>query len=612
MSLLVSLDIETESITDDSNDALYPHLSRITCVGLWCPDFACVFRDLKELKEFIESNDLEFVGQNFQFDLKHLAHNGIQIPMDKWVGDTRIMAGLLNKKIPESWLKEYEHKRIELNKNLKKGKHRKAGEHSLKTMAPYFLGVEPFWETPENHDNDEYVLKDCEYTYLLYQKLKEELDTENNLKFYETHSQQWAKMLTAATIAGISLDLDLLTELKNKTNGEAIAIKEQLDKQWSDAYDYVYQIKKEELKSKYKTEKGYLSNLEKLPRKANLDSPAQLLMILRDYFKYDLTDFNGKESTGKEVLQKLGETHKDIALFYEYRKKEKLLTAFLPTYEKLNNKGILHCSFNVEGTRTGRLSSSDPNLQQVAGPLHDLFVARPGYKLITKDLSAIEPRICAFLTEDPLLCELMIEGGDFHSENARIMFGLECTHEDIKSEYTFERKVAKEVGLALLYGAGPRRIQQSATKYGFNWSLKKCKDIHKRFKSTYKKAFEFKTRLDARAEAGQPIKTPFGRVHIYHNPDKVFMTAFNTLVQSSASDLLLDSQKKCMLEYKKRDLKAHLLLAVHDESVTECLESDVEEVEKIIEFNMTNYDLETKYGKIPLTVEGTIGKTWSK
>lgn len=613
MSLLVALDLETKSLTSSPEHALYPHLSTITCVGIWCPEFECVFRNLSDLQDFISSNNLLFVGHNFQFDLKHLTHHGIKIPLDQWSYDTKIMAGLLNQKIPEDWLKKYDAQRKEENKRLPKGvSHRQGSPHSLKTLAPFFLGVKPFWEDPNDHDSDEYVLKDCEYTYKLYSKLKGLLKEEELLDFYHNRSHEWARMMTAASIKGINLDMQRLQEMEEKTVGATADLKAKLDEEWKDAYDYLYQKNKEDLKKKYKTEKGYLNAINKIEKKANLNSPAQLLTILRDYFKYDIQDFKGKESTGKEVLQKLAEKHEDIKLFYEYRKNEKLLTAFFPTYRELQNQGVLNPFFNIEGTRTGRISSSSPNAQQVAGSLHELFVARPGHKLITRDLSAIEPRMCAFITEDPMLCSLMINGGDFHSENARIMFNLKCVQEEVKDKHPYERKVAKEVGLALLYGAGARRIQQSAQKYGFQWTLKKCKQIHQRFKETYETAFSYKNILDSMAEAGEPIKTPFGRIHFYPDPEDIYMKAFNTLIQSSASDLLLDSQLKASRKYREAGLDAHLLLVVHDECVTEAADNCVEEVEKIIEGTMTGYELKTKYGNIPLFVEGTTGREWSK
>lgn len=631
MSTVVALDIETESLTEDSSHALHPHLSRITCVGIWCPEFEVVFRDLIELDKFLKDNDLKFVGHNFQFDLRHLYHKGIQVPLDRWVFDTKIAAGLSNDKITDEWLEEYETKRKIKNKELEIGhRYRPGSKHSLKTLAPYFLGVDPFWEVG-NKDNDEYVLKDCEYTYKLYTKLDQTLEKEGNSEFYYNRSHNWAKMLLQASLRGVQIDPHILGDMEVKAEKEAEDLKTKLDSIWSPAYTHFYKQKCKEVKDKYNqmriraVEKGkdpkkaedYYKRLcdnalEKVEFNMNLDSPLQLQELLGSYFNYDITDFKGKVSTGAEVLQRLAEKHEDVRLLYDYRKKKKLLTSFFPTYKQLQDNWVLRPSFNINGTRTGRISVSDPNLNQVPGGLHCLFKAREGYKLITKDESAIEPRIAAYLTEDERLCELMISGGDFHSTNAVIMFGLNCDASEVKEKHPYERKVAKEVGLALLYGAGAKRIKESAIKYGFNWDIKKCRQIHRRFKNTYKTAFQFKESLDARAKQLKPVRNPFGRVHYYFDEDEVHMKTFNTLIQSAASDLVLDAMYKTLQKCEELGLECHPVLSIYDEIVLEAPIEIVDKVENILDTCMVDYQLTTKHGTIPLEIEGQIAEVWTK
>lgn len=631
--MLVSLDIETKSITDDPEDALIPHLSKITCVGVWCPDFEIVFRNLSNLQKFIEENrSIQYIGHNFQFDLKHLEYHGVNIPLDSWIADTQLMASVCLEKIPDEWLEEYELARKEANKNLPKGfSHRAAKGLSLKTLAPYFLDVDPFWETPDNHDNDEYVLKDCQYTFLLWAKLDELLGKQNLKKFYSDRVHEWAKMVTRSVIKGIEVDLVALNEAEIKTNHECEELEQTLYKNWQEAFKAYENIQKEKIKNLYKEKlnlalekakdknkckKRYDKLLETALLKIepfNLNSPLQLNWLFKEYFNYDIHNFDGEESTGKEVLQKLGENHDDVKTFFNHRKVSKLLTAFYPTYKKLVRKeGTIHCSFNIGGTRTGRLSSSDPNLQQVPGHLHSLFKARQGYTLITRDQSAIEPRLIAFITEDESLCRLILRDGNFHSFNAKAMFQLTCEETEVADKYPYERKVAKEIGLAMLYGAGPKRIQASAQKYGKSWSIEYCREIYENFKALYPQVFEYKKQLDFQAKNMGRIENLFGRIHVYPNEEDIYMKCFNTLIQSSASDLLIEGVRKFEEHCSDYDIDAYPLLYVHDEVVIESRDDTVDKATSLLDSFLTGFDLETKHGKLSLKVEGAVNKVWKK
>lgn len=912
MGKIISLDIETAG-----ENALIPHLSHITCVGLWCPEFSLVIRDLTELKQFVKDNpQFSYVGQNFVFDLKHLYHNGVDL-RDKWAHDTRLMAHTSFEKPTQEFLDKYEEQRKIENKKLKRGySHRKAGPQSLKTLAPYFLNVPAFWENPENHDNDEYVLKDCEYTYKLYELLTQKLLKQGNYKFYNEWLMPRAKMILDAELTGVKLDEHRLKELEVEACDRRESAKTTLDKIWAPAYEEYKQVQKSELLGKYKTLKTLKKKFKEVTGEINFSSPKQLQWLFRDYLGLDITNFSDEESTGIEVLEKLSaEGREDIKAFIEYRKYNKLATSFFPTYKELSNEGIIRPSFNVAGTRTGRLSSSEPNClsidteiltiegfktysklskkdlvagwnaetnkiifehpsnifklpkkernfvevnnqhlsikvtedhrclyqnrksnkfftksakksnwkdskilhgaecsegidtlnpdllrlliaiqadgnltadrvdiqvskerkkhrlkeildltkinytqvkskknnlrvafklptslkkyldsnkiftsnllklepalrdiiineiklwdglstrrsqeycskykknvdiiqaiyalkgyrghiyqsttngklywrlsltkrnyslstnskleryssneevwciktpstyflarrnnktfitgncQQVPGDLRQMFIARPNYKLITRDQSYIEPRLVAFYTQDPMLCDLILRGGNFHSANTKIMFELDCAEEDVKDKYPKERGIAKTCGLALMYGAGARRIQMTARKAGIHWELKKCKELYKNFKNTYKTAFKFKENLDkiARRDA---IENLFGRQHNYFNsPEDIYMKAFNTLIQSSASDLVIDSAYKCMQVFQEKDINAQVILFVHDELVFEVPEDQVERCEKIIEYVMTSYKLETSRGVLPLEVEGSTGNHWAK
>lgn len=638
--ILISLDIETKcglGCDTKCEHALDEHRNAISVVGLYYEQasapVAKVFRSLPDLSRHLHSlGDYALVGQNLKFDLKTLAAKGLNLA-SRWEDDTQLMAACLTEKISPEYLAWYAQERERRNKELPKGcSHRPGSLHSLKTLAPYFLGVEPFWENPANHDNDEYVLQDCYYTYQLASVLANKLKEEDGYAFYKTKLLPWTKMLLEMERMGVRLDVTALEQSQLDASRLAADAARKIHTLWAPAFLAHRELQEQELAASYYEKK--VKALEKAKDKArcearyealhlraaskiepfNLDSPAQLSWLLRDYLKLDITDFHGDEGTGKAILQKLAtQGREDIATFLEYRKQTKLATAFFPSYKELMYEGNLHCSFNPTGTRTGRLSSSGPNLQQVPGHLHSLFIARPGRKLATKDMSAIEPRLIAYFTQDLNLVDIVRSGADFHGNNARIFFGLDCETKEVKERYPHERKMAKEVGLSLFYGAGSGRLEETAQKYGFTWSRRHCQEVLKRFKEEYEGVYHFRDNvLNPVLMSGARVTNLFGRNFSIPDPTDVHMQGLNTLIQGSASDMVLNSAHKMMEEFKRQNIAASVLLLVHDEIVTEIPEDSASLCEQIIDAAMTQYDLPTPYGNVPLAVEGKIAGFWSK
>jgi DNA polymerase I-like protein with 3'-5' exonuclease and polymerase domains len=642
--MLYALDIETICAVPGCEDkecrhALDAHRNRITVIGVWRPGESQVFRDLDAFRNWLSVHPgAVFVGHGFKFDVRILRTHGVELPDERWMADTHLQAVALTEKVTPEFMAAYRERREALNKTLKKQKnptHRAAKEHSLKVLAPFFLGVEPFWEDPTNHDDDIYVLKDCEYTYRLYEMLSQKLKDEGGWEFYETRLLRWTKRLVEMELAGIALDLDLLAE-REKDNAAALErVRAELDQHWKEVYEayahkerthleerYAQMVEKAKSRLKAPTEKklgaidtryaSWKTHALEAIEPPNLDSPTDLTWILRDWLGLDIRDFHQEETTGKPVLKKLARTRPDIEVFLKYREHQKLASAFFPSYREMQYRGQLHCSFNPGGARTNRLSSSNPNLQQVPGHLHQLFVARPGRLLITKDASAIEPRLIAYYTKDANLYAIVAGGQDFHGYNARLFFELECPVEEIKEKFPQERKMAKEVGLSLFYGAGTGRLQETSEKFGFHWNKAKCREVLSRFKDFYEGVYEFRDQVIGpclqRGCATNLLGWPF---RIY-DPKDIHMTGFNTLIQSSASMLIQESAARAMEMFEARSIDAQILLLVHDEIVTEAPEEHAEECAIIIDEAMTNYDLTTPYGPVKLFTEGKISKSWEK
>lgn len=638
--MLISLDLETACAMPgcpchgkslcENDHALSPWHAQITVIGVVELESgnSRVFRGpekIAELQSYLAGRDLySLIGHNFKFDLLFLWVHGAKIPVTRWVGCTQLMAYVLTEKIPDSWLSEYNELREQLPN---KGTHRKGGKHSLKTLAPYHLGVAPFWEV-EGHDNDEYVLKDARYTADLYPILEERLRAMRQWDFYIEKQLQWTKMLVAAEFRGVELDIAALKEMSVQLEAKAVELRQQLDTQWADAHEAYSDLQRCKLIEKYSemaSKKGkaliesprHTALMEKaqtkIPKKLDYDSPKQMLWLFKECLGYDCESIEGDEGTGREILERLADEGKeDIKVFLEWRKTNKILSSFLPTYLDLQKDGVIHPIFNPSNTRTGRTSSERPNCQQVPPNLRSLFRAREGYSFIGYDAAAIEAKLIALYSEDPTLYEIIDQGISLHDYNSKEFLGLECPVDEVKSKYPLERAATKNVGFALFYNAGANRIRAAYAQKGFHLALADCKRIHERFKTVYAPAYEFANEVVAELETGSIMTNLLGRPVQIEHPEDCYMKAFNTLIQGSASDLNLEGSHRATERMRATGLDAYPVLFVHDFACWEVANKDVETANSIIKESLTGFELNTRHGPIRLEVEGGVMARWEK
>lgn len=577
---------------------------------------------LKTFSAFIAEVDPVFSAHYGKFDIGTLICKGMTGLETRWVHDSHLLAFTSPHVISDMYLDDYSDRRRELNKT-RSHKYREAGRYSLKTLAPYFLEVPPFWEPDTGFDNDEYVTLDARYCIKLTNYFLESFEAEYGkaLEFYTNHYLPWTKNLLQMELDGITIDRPLLIKMWDETIEQLKIVETKLSQVWADAYHAYYDKQLETVNAKYgprldtiKTpkmralvERNWAKAVGKIEQ-LNLSSPAQLSWLLRDYFGYDITTSEGDgESTGKETLERLATKDEGVKLLLEHRGLNKLSSSFFPEYMARIEEGKIHTTLNSATARTGRLSSSNVNLQQVPGELHKLFIAKPGHVLITKDLSAIEPTVLAYFSEDEQLCKLLIDKGDFHGTNAQRMFDLDCDPKEVKVKYKGHRDIAKLVGLAVLYGAGWRRVFFEMTKAGFtDVTEMQCKGFVKRLREFYSGVWDFKLQLDSELERGAVLYNMLGRPFKIQAASDVYMKGLNTLIQGSASDLLQDAA------YKLRLIGLNPLLLVHDEVIVEVPETDAAEAEPVIEEAMTMRKLPTKHGNIPIRVEGKVSKSWEK
>jgi DNA polymerase I-like protein with 3'-5' exonuclease and polymerase domains len=255
--LLVAIDIETKcalGCEEKCDHALDEHRNAITVIGASYRDGgelkSLAFRSLDAFRNFLRPQH-SYCFHNGKFDLRTLTVKGIDI-RHQWAEDTQLMAATLMEKVSPEYLEWYEAKRKITNSALPRGySHRVGSPHSLKVLAPFFLGVDPFWEDPTNHDNDDYVKKDVEYTLRLAETLETKLKAEGSYEFYKTKLLPWTKMLLAAEQRGITLDLPLLDALDKEACATAADAKRKLDELWAPAYQEYFRGQVTELWKEY-------------------------------------------------------------------------------------------------------------------------------------------------------------------------------------------------------------------------------------------------------------------------------------------------------------------------------------------------------------------------
>ena len=341
----------------------------------------------------------------------------------------------------------------------------------------------------------------------------------------------------------------------------------------------------------------------------NFNSPIQLKKALRDK-GYDLRiwDFKKKkivESTSSDSLERLL-PNKNIQILLDYKEALKL-KGFLQGWLDENIEGYLYPSYNIANTRTGRLSCSSPNLQQVPRnkSIRSLFVPNAGKVFVIADYAQIEPRIAAHYTKDEALIKVFTEGLDFYGSIAVNVLGIQCHPNEVKEKFPAERRVAKEIGLSILYGIGSQKLSSIIKKRtGRIFTKEECAKIIEDYFEAYPKLKEFRDYVISKIERGEILYTDYGR-QFKINPSKAFSTGVNTIVQSTASDACLFSQLKMQETLIQRNIKAELVAIVHDEVIYECNPTEASTVGMLLEEIMTQ-----PIFRCPVKLDWIIGSSW--
>ena len=525
---------------------------------------------IKALKPVLENESIAKVGQNLKYDLSILASYGLTLKGELY--DTMMESYVLNSV---------------------------ATRHNMDALARHYLDIATtsfedvagkgasqltFNQVPLDVARD-YAAEDADVTYRLHQALWPLIEREPKLlHIFRDVEMPLVRVLSKIERQGALLDPGLL----NKQSSElGRRIEELKDAAWSSAEE-----------------------------EFNLDSPKQLQEIF--FEKQGLPVLKktpgGKPSTAEPVLVDLARDYELPALILEYRGLAKLKSTYTDKLPKDINtdSGRVHTSYHQAVTATGRLSSSDPNLQNIpiktaqGRKVRAAFVAPEGKKILAADYSQIELRIMGHLSGDEGLLQAFSEGLDVHSFTASEVFNVE-----IQSVTEDQRRSAKAINFGLIYGMSAFGLAKQ-----LDISRALAQDYIDSYFSRYPKVLDYMEQTKEQASKLGYVETVFGRrLYLPEINAKQVMrrqaaerTAINAPMQGTAADII----KKAMLEVDgwlgRTNVDCRMIMQVHDELVFEVAESDIDEVESEVENLMS----QSASLDVPLTVSVGRGDNWEE
>lgn len=347
-------------------------------------------------------------------------------------------------------------------------------------------------------------------------------------------------------------------------------------------------------------------------REFNIGSPKQVGEVLAD-LNIDIgrKTSTGRVSTSKAVLEELAQHFELPRLIIEYRELDKLKSVYTDALPlQIATDGRIHCHLNQTVAATGRLSSSDPNLQNIpirsemGRRIRRAFVAEKGHKIVSADYSQLELRLLAHITQDPVMVEAFQKGEDIHARTARLVFGAK-TDEELREA----RRFAKIVNFAIAYAIEPWGLSQ---RVGI--SRQEAKKVIEDYYNTYKGVRRYMEEVPIRAREHGYVRSLYGRIRplpgITDRNANIRKAAereaINMPIQGTASDIVKIAMLKVDEEFKRAGLAARLLMQVHDELLVEVPEKESERVSEILK-----HEMETAVSlDVPLVADVGVGENW--
>lgn len=605
MNNLFACDIETTGLDSFSDNILG--------IGVYSPDAQYYFEDVQDFGDWVRDRDCRLIFHNGSFDINFLRRAGLDI-RHLFTYDTKSIATTLCPRPRQATGQKSRYGLENLNLVLLGGAEYKLDRTDMTQYS-----------TQEVRD---YCLEDCKLTYELFQYLKENVPS---WTFVESWIMPATRLLADVEYNGLRVDVDGLTGFRGRVEDAKARANDELLETTAEARAAYRGIKQKELREKYRKmcdaalvksknpaktaaryDKLFNTAMSKADFSFNFSSPTQLTWMLRDYYGLDITrSYDGKESTGEDVL--VGLDHPAIKSLLKYRETSKLLTQSIPNLlDNIATDGNIHARFNIGGARTGRLSVQSPNLQQVPrGEIRQYIVARPGHLLCTVDYSQIEVRLMAEAAQETELINAFKDGLDPYSVIAKKLFKLDEDVRVIKTERPDYRNAAKTVGLSILYGTGANKLKDTVKRMlNLDLNRTECIQYIKDYRNSLPNITAFKEALEYELANQKVFYNLVGRPFIIEDNNDLYMKAFNTFIQGSASDLVIHAQAVHVAPYLKDAVYRSF---IHDECIIELPEDTAQEqIDRVIIPGMTRAVTDEFKFKTPLAVEYELAREWSK
>ncbi len=414
----------------------------------------------------------------------------------------------------------------------------------------------------------------------LCDQLEKELKLEEMLSLYNDIELPLCEVLADMEIEGFAIDKDGVIEFGNKIETDITEIKRQ-----------IFLLAGEEF---------------------NVNSTKELGTILFEKLGLPATKKTKTGySTNIDVLESLMNKHEIIPAIMEYRKLAKLNSTYvIGLINVIGDDKRVHSTFNQTETRTGRISSSEPNVQNIpvrtplGSEIRKFFIAREGYTLVDADYSQIELRILAHIANDENMIDAFLNGDDIHAITASQVFN--CPIEQLTSEL---RSRAKAINFGIVYGIGAYSLSQD-----INVSVGEAKAYIEAYLRTYSGVANYMHTIIEQAQKEGYVKTLYGRkrdladINATNKMVKAFAEriALNTPIQGTAADIIKLAMVKVHSRIKKEQLDARLILQVHDELIIEAPAMQAQMVKAMLKEEMEN----AANLLVPLIVDISTGQNW--
>ena len=526
---------------------------------------------LEILKPMFEDKDIKKVGQNIKYDSEVLWRHGIKVGGIHF--DTMVASYVINPALRQHNLEilaqQYlNHKMITYKEVTGKGK-----------------GAINFSRVPVEKAKD-YSCEDADITLRLKKVLEARLKEEGNEALFYELEMRLLPVLMDMELAGIKIDIEFFKKMSAELGNRLSELEKEIYKEAGTEF--------------------------------NINSPQQLGWVLFEKLNLPVqrkTRKTKRYSTDLRTLKKLAACGSKVPqLVLEYRSLAKIKSTYLDALVKLVNPetGRLHTSFNQTVTATGRLSSSNPNLQNIpirtreGREIRKGFVAEKGCVFLSADYNQIELRVFAHYSGDKKLIEAFERGEDIHRRTAAEIMGVEP--EEVTPEM---RRVAKAINFGIIYGMGPQKLAEE-----LEIDLSTAKSYINKYFERYQGVKQYRERMIQMAREKGYVTTLFNRKRylpeINHSKHVIRAEAermaINTPIQGTAADLIKKAMINIHDRLKRERLKAKMLLQVHDELLFEVPKKELEVLKPLVKEEMEGvYPL-----RVPLKVDMGVGANWEE